>query len=146
MRGLAALHLAALATELGSYALQAAIAACHARAEAAEARDWVRIADLYEQLARVTGSPVVEVNRAVALGMAYGPQAGLALLDQLHELPALSGYHLLPSVRGDLLDKLGRHEEAQAEFARAATMTQNEHERRLLLNRANGRPVGQASP
>ena len=100
------------------YALQAAIAACHARAETAEATDWVRIADLYEQLARVTGSPVVEVNRAVALGMAYGPEAGLALLDQLDGLPALSGYHLLPSVRGDLLDKLGRHEEAKAEFAR----------------------------
>ena len=135
-----------VATELGPYALQAAIAACHARAETAEATDWVRIADLYERLARVTGSPVVEVNRAVALGMAYGPQAGLALLDQLDGLPALSGYHLLPSVRGDLLDKLGRHEEAKAEFARAATMTQNERERRLLLNRASGRPAGHASP
>ena len=147
MRGLAALDRAeALATELGPYALQAAIAACHAWAETAEATDWVRIADLYERLARVTGSPVVEVNRAVALGMAYGPQAGLALLDQLDGLPALSGYHLLPSVRGDLLDKLGRHEEAKAEFARAATMTQNERERRLLLNRASGRPAGQAPP
>ena len=147
MRGLAALDRAeALATELGPYALQAAIAACHAKVETAEATDWVRIADLYERLARVTGSPVVEVNRAVALGMAYGPQVGLALLDQLDGLPALSGYHLLPSVRGDLLDKLGRHEEAQAEFARAATMTENERERRLLLNRASGRPAGQASP
>jgi predicted RNA polymerase sigma factor len=147
VRGLAALDRAeALATELGPYALQAAIAACHARAGTAEATDWVRIADLYERLARVTGSPVVEVNRAVALGMAYGPQAGLALLDQLDGLPTLSGYHLLPSVRGDLLDKLGRHEEAKAEFARAATMTQNERERRLLLNRASGRPAGQASP
>jgi predicted RNA polymerase sigma factor len=147
MRGLAALDRAeALATELGPYALQAAIAACHARAETAEATDWVRIADLYEQLARVTGSPVVEVNRAVALGMAYGPEAGLALLDQLDRLPALTGYHLLPSVRGDLLDKLGRHEEAQAEFARAATMTQNERERRLLLDRASGRPARPASP
>ena len=147
MRGLAALERAeALATELGPYALQAAIAACHSRAETVEATDWVRIADLYERLARVTGSPVVEVNRAVALGMAYGPQAGLALLDQLDGLPALSGYHLLPSVRGDLLDKLGRHEEAKAEFARAATMTENERERRLLLNRASGRPAGQASP
>ena len=97
--------------------------------ETAEATDCVRIADLYERLARVTGSPVVEVNPAVALGMAYGPEAGLALLDQLDKLPALSGYHLLPSVRGDLLDKLGRHEEAKA-------MTQNEQERRLLLNRA----------
>jgi predicted RNA polymerase sigma factor len=97
----------------------------------------VRIAELYERLARVTGSPVVEVNRAVALGMAYGPEAGLTLLDQLEELPALSGYHLLPSVRGDLLEKLGRHAEARAEFARAATMTQNERERRLLLDRAH---------
>jgi predicted RNA polymerase sigma factor len=151
MRGLAALDRAealaeALATELGPYALQAAIAACHARAETAEATDWVRIADLYERLARVTGSPVVEVNRAVALGMAYGPEAGLALLDQLEGLPALSGYHLLPSVRGDLLDKLRRHEEAKAEFARAATMTQNERERRLLLDRASGRPAGHSSP
>jgi predicted RNA polymerase sigma factor len=147
MRGLAALERAeALATELGPYALQAAIAACHSRAETSEATDWVRIADLYERLARVTGSPVVEVNRAVALGMAYGPQAGLALLDQLDGLPALSGYHLLRSVRGDLLDKAGRHEEAKAEFARAAGMTQNERERRLLLNRASGRPAGQASP
>ena len=147
MRGLAALERTeALSTQLGPYGLQAAIAACHARAETVETTDWVRIADLYERLARTTGSPVVEVNRAVALGMAYGPQAGLALLDQLDGLPALSGYHLLPSVRGDLLDKLGRHEEAKAEFARAATMTQNERERRLLLNRVSGRPAGQASP
>jgi RNA polymerase sigma factor (sigma-70 family) len=147
VRGLAALDRAeALSTQLGPYGLQAAIAACHAKAETAEATDWVLIADLYERLARMTGSPVVEVNRAVALGMAYGPQAGLALLEQLDGLPALSGYHLLPSVRGDLLDKLGRREEAQAEFARAATMTQNERERRLLLDRASGRPAGQASP
>jgi RNA polymerase sigma factor (sigma-70 family) len=140
MRGFAALGRAeATATELGPYALQAAIAACHARAETAEATDWVRIAELYEQLARLTGSPVVEVNRAVALAMAYGPEAGLALLDQLEGLPALRGYHLLPSVRGDLLDKLGRREEARAEFARAAAMTQNERERALLLQRASGR-------
>jgi RNA polymerase sigma factor (sigma-70 family) len=139
MRGLAALERAdASTTELGPYALQAAIAACHARAETAENTDWVRVADLYEQLARLTGSPVVEVNRAVALGMAYGPEAGLALLDQLEDLPALSGYHLLPTVRGDLLDKLGRRDEARVEFARAATMTQNERERALLLNRASG--------
>ena len=139
MRGFAALKRAkASTTELGPYALQAAIAACHARAATAEATDWVRIADLYEQLARLTGSPVVEVNRAVALAMAYGPEAGLALLDQLEGLPALRGYHLLPSVRGDLLDKLGRREEARAEFARAATMTQNERERVLLLQRASG--------
>ena len=100
------------------------------------ATDWVRIAELYEQLVRLTGSPVVEVNRAVALSMAYGPQAGLALLDQLEGLPALRGYHLLASVRGDLLDKLGQREEARAEFARAATMTQNEREQKLLLSRA----------
>jgi RNA polymerase sigma factor (sigma-70 family) len=147
MRGLAALDRAeGLAPQLGPYVLQAAIAACHARAETAEATDWVSIADLYEQLARTTGSPVVEVNRAVALGMAYGPEAGLALLDQLDGLPALRGYHLLPSVRGDLLDKLGRRDEARAEFARAATMTQNERERALLLSRASGRPAGQVAP
>jgi RNA polymerase sigma factor (sigma-70 family) len=146
MRGLSALDRAEeLARELGPYALQAAIAACHARAETAEATDWVRIVELYQRLAQVTGSPVVEVNRAVALGMAYGPEAGLALLDQLEGLPALSGYHLLPSVRGDLLDKLGRHEEATAEFARAATLTQNERERALLLDRASGRSGRQAA-
>jgi predicted RNA polymerase sigma factor len=139
MRGLVALKRAdALASELGPYARQAEIAACHARAESVEATDWVRIAELYEQLARLTRSPVVEVNRAVALGMAYGPDAGLALLDQLEGLPALSGYHLLPSVRGDLLERLGRSAEAKVEFARAAAMTQNERERRLLLNRADG--------
>jgi RNA polymerase sigma factor (sigma-70 family) len=136
-RGFAALDRAeALGGELGPYGLQAAIAACHARADTAEATDWVRIAQLYEQLARLTGSPVVEVNRAVALGMAYGPEAGLTLLDQLEDLPALHGYHLLPSVRGDLLEKLGRRVEAKAEFARAAIMTQNERERALLLDRA----------
>ena len=147
MRGLSALDRAeGLASELGPYALQAAIAACHARAETAEATDWVRIAELYERLARVTGSPVVEVNRAVALGMAYGPEAGLALLEQLDGLPALRSYHLLPSVRGDLLDKLGRLDEARAQFARAATLTQNERERALLLDRASGRSGGQAAP
>jgi predicted RNA polymerase sigma factor len=138
VRGLSALDRAMTsATDLGPYALQAAIAACHARAETAEATDWVRIAELYEQLARLTGSPVVEVNRAVALGMAYGPEAGLELLDQLAGLAALQGYHLLPSVRGDLLAKLGRHDEAKVEFARAANMTQNERERSLLLDRAS---------
>jgi predicted RNA polymerase sigma factor len=147
MRGLSALDRAErLASELGPYALQAAIAACHARAETAETTDWLRIADLYERLARVTGSPVVEVNRAVALGMAYGPEAGLALLDQLDGLPALRAYHLLPSVRGDLLDKLGRRDEARAEFARAATLTQNERERALLLNRASGRSAEEGAP
>ena len=102
----------------------------------------MRIAELYERLARVTGSPVVEVNRAVALGMAYGPEAGLALLEQLDGLPALRSYHLLPSVRGDLLDKLGRLDEARAQFAQAATLTQNERERALLLDRASGRSGG----
>ena len=147
MRGVAALDRArASAIDLGPYALQAAIAACHARAETAEATDWVRITKLYEELARLTGSPVVEVNRAVALGMAYGPETGLALLDQLAGLPALQGYHLLPSVRGDLLDKLGRHDEARIEFARAAGMTQNERERALLVDRASGssQPDGEA--
>ncbi len=147
VRGLSALDRAeGLTTEIGPYALQAAIAACHARAETAEATNWVHIADLYQRLARTTGSPVVEVNRAVALGMAYGPEAGLALLDQLGELPALRAYHLVPSVRGDLLDKLGRRDEAKAEFARAATMTQNERERALLLARASGSSVGQTAP
>jgi predicted RNA polymerase sigma factor len=111
------------------------ISACHARTDTAEATDWVRIAYLYEQLARLTGSPVVEVNRAVALGMAYRPEAGLTFLDQLEDLPALHSYHLLPSVRGDLLEKLGRLDEAKAEFALAATMAQNERERALLLDR-----------
>jgi RNA polymerase sigma factor (sigma-70 family) len=147
MRGLSALDRAErLTTQLGPYSLQAAIAACHAWAETADATDWVRIADLYEQLARLTGSPVVEVNRAVALGMAYGPEAGLALLDQLDGLPALTSYHLLPSVRGDLLEKLGRQEEARAEFARAATLTQNDRERSLLVDRASGRSAGQVAP
>ena len=140
MRGLSALDQAqARASDLGPYGLQAAIAACHVRADTPAATDWVQIAGLYEQLARRTGSPVVEVNRAVALSMAYGPEAGLELLDQLSGAPALQGYHLLPSVRGDLLEKLGRHEEAMAEFARAATMTHNEPERALLLDRARGR-------
>jgi predicted RNA polymerase sigma factor len=100
----------------------------------------VRIAELYEQLARSTGSPVVEVNRAVALSMAYGPAAGLTLADQLVDLPALRGYHLLSTVRGDLLDKLGRHEEARREFVRAAALTQNHRERTLLLARAGRLP------
>ncbi len=137
-RGLAALDRAeSLAVEPGTYALQAAIAACHARARRSDETDWVRIAVLYEQLARISGSPIVELNRAVALGMAYGPAAGLTLIDQLVDLPALRGYHLLPSVRGDLLHKLGRREEARAEFERAAAMTNNQRERALLLDRAS---------
>jgi RNA polymerase sigma factor (sigma-70 family) len=120
----------------GPYALQAAIAACHARARTAEQTDWGRIAALYEQLGEVAPSPVVELNRAVAVGMAYGPAAGLGLVDALRELPALKGYHLLPSVRGDLLKKLGRLSEAREEFERAAALTRNERERKLLLQRA----------
>jgi RNA polymerase sigma-70 factor (ECF subfamily) len=119
---------------MGAYGLQAAIAACHARAERAADTDWIRIAALYETLARVSPSPVVELNRAVALGMAFGPEAGLVHLDGLeHEL---AGYHLLSSVRGDLLARLGRAGEARAEFERAAAMTGNDAERELLLARA----------
>ena len=116
----------------GPYGLQAAIAACHARARTAEETDWTQIVALYDALAQLTSSPVVELNRAVALGMAFGPAAGLELVDSLKDEPALAGYHLLPSVRGDLLAKLGRFEEARAEFARAAAMTQNARERALL--------------
>jgi predicted RNA polymerase sigma factor len=135
-RGLAALARAEeLGGELGPYALQAAIAACHARALTAEETDWARIAALYESLARIARSPVVELNRAVALSMAYGPAAGLALVEQIADDPALQGYHLLPSVRGDLLFKLGRRAEARAEFARAAGLTRNERERDLLRER-----------
>ncbi|SED64534.1 RNA polymerase sigma factor [Jiangella alba] len=136
-RGLAALdRSAALAQQPGPYALQAEIAACHARAARAEDTDWAAIAALYERLGRVSGTAVVELNRAVALSMAYGPQAGLELLDQIAGAPALRGYHLLPSVRGDLLERLGRPEEARAEFERAAELTRNDRERRLLLDRA----------
>ena len=135
-RGLDALERAAGCGSLGPYALQAAIAACHARALRPEATDWLRIAALYDALAQLLPSPVVELNRAVAVGMAYGPAEGLALADALLAEPALRNYHLLPSVRGDLLAKLGRHEEARAEFRRAAGMTQNERERTLLMARA----------
>jgi RNA polymerase sigma factor (sigma-70 family) len=136
-RGLAALARAdALPGVRGPYALQAAIAACHAEARTAAETDWVRIAALYQVLAFVASSPVVELNRAVAVGMAFGPQAGLDLVDELQSEPALRNYHLLPSVRGDLLKKLGRLDEARAEFERAASLTQNERERRLLLERA----------
>lgn len=137
-RGLAALARAGQpGGEAGPYALQAAIAACHARARTAQETDWERIAALYGELARVTPSPVVELNRAVAVGMAEGPAAGLALVDALAGDDALRGYQWLPSVRGDLLDKLGRREEARAEFLRAAAMTTNARERALLEERAN---------
>jgi len=136
-RGLAALARAeALGGALGTYALQAAIAACHARARRAEETDWPRIAALYDALAQMAPSPVVELNRAVAVGMAFGPEAGLAVADTLRSDPMLSAYHLLPSVRGDLLQKLGRLAEARVEFARAASLTRNAREQRLLLARA----------
>jgi RNA polymerase sigma factor (sigma-70 family) len=121
----------------GAYAVQAAIAACHAVAPSVEETDWVRIASLYGRLAAATGSPVVELNRAVAVAEAYGPEAGLALVDALDADPALRDYHLLPSVRGDLLSRLGRAEEARSAFARAAALATNEQERTLLLRRAS---------
>jgi RNA polymerase sigma factor (sigma-70 family) len=136
-RGLAGLAKAEeLGGALGPYALQAAIAACHARAHAAGETDWARIASLYQALADVAPSPVVELNRAVAIGMAFGPAAGLELVDALISEPSLKAYHLLPSVRGDLLSKLGRHDEARVEFKRAASLTRNARERELLLERA----------
>ena len=136
-RGLVALARAEkLGGALGPYGLQAAISACHARARVPEDTDWVRIAALYDGLAALVPSPVVELNRAVAVGMAFGPAAGLELADALVEEPALRAYHLLPTVRGDLLAKLGRRAEASAEFQRAAALTRNERERTLLLARA----------
>ena len=136
-RGLAALERAEkLGGERGPYTLQAAIAACHARARAAEDTDWVRIVSLYAALAQLAPSPVVELNRAVAVGMAFGPAAGLELVDALTTEPSLESYHLLPSVRGDFLKKLGRFDEARAEFERAASLTRNARERELLLERA----------
>jgi RNA polymerase sigma-70 factor, ECF subfamily len=136
-RGFSALTRAeALGNAPGPYVLQAAIAACHARAGTASETDWHRIASLYETLARVAPSPVVELNRAVAVSMDSGPAAGLALVDSLRSVPSLQGYHLLPSVRGDLLAKLGRLEEARVEFERAASLTRNARERQLLLDRA----------
>lgn len=136
-RGLAALDRAEkLGGALGPYGLQAAIAACHARARTAGETDWHRIAALYDALAQLTPSPVVELNRAVAVAMAFGPAAGLELTDTLTSEPSLKAYHLLPSVRGDFLFKLGRFTEAQTEFQRAATLTQNAREREFLLNRA----------
>ncbi len=138
-RGLAALRRAErTGAGLGPYGLQAAIAACHARARTAEETDWVRIAALYEALAELAPSPVVELNRAVAVSRAYGPAAGLEIVDALVGVPALRGYHLLPAARGDLLLQLGRTAEARVEFDRAAGLTRNERERTLLLDRAAG--------
>jgi RNA polymerase sigma factor (sigma-70 family) len=139
-RGLAALERAEqLGGTSGPYVLQAAIAATHARARTGDETDWARIATLYESLAQVTPSPVVELNRAVAVAMAFGPATGLEIVDRLTSEPTLKGYHLLPSVRGDLLSKLGRLDEARAEFERAAALTRNARERELLLERARAR-------
>jgi RNA polymerase sigma factor (sigma-70 family) len=136
-RGLAALERAqGLGGALGPYALQAAVAACHARARAAQETDWVRIVALYDALAQLAPSPIVDLNRAVAISMAFGPVAALEIVDALGSDSRLGNYHLLPSVRGDLLEKLGRFEEARTEFARAAALAQNDRERALLLGRA----------
>jgi RNA polymerase sigma-70 factor (ECF subfamily) len=136
-RGLAALARAErLGGARGPYALQAAIAACHARARTAAETDWTRIVTLYGELAAIAPSPIVDLNRAVAIAMASGPQAGLDAVDRLQSEPALEQYHLLPGVRGDLLEKLGRHEEARKEFERAAALTRNARERDVLLGRA----------
>jgi RNA polymerase sigma-70 factor (ECF subfamily) len=146
-RGFAALCRAErLGGKRGAYALQAAIAACHARAVTAEETDWARIVALYEQLGQVAPSPVVELNRAVAVAMAFGPAAGLEIVDELTAEPALRSYHLLPSVRGDFLKKLGRFEEARAEFERAAALTRNGRERELLLGRSRACVGGSAAP
>jgi len=136
-RGLAALHRAEqLSARCGPYTLQAAIAACHARAQTAEQTDWHRIVEIYTELSRVTPSAIIDLNRSVAVAMAEGPAAGLALVNQIESSGKLQGYHLLPSVRGDFLHKLGRLEEARAEFERAASLTRNTVERKLLLARA----------
>ena len=136
-RGLAAIERARkLGATSGAYLLQAEIAACHARARKASETDWQRIAELYAELARVTPSPIVELNRAVAVGMAFGAGAGLEIVDQLRKEPALKNYHLLPAVRGDLLEKLGRLSDARLEFERAASLARNSRERNLLLDRA----------
>lgn len=146
-RGLAALdHALMLSTTPDPYVLQAAIAACHARARTAEATDWARIAVLYEALGTINPSPIVELNRAVAVSMADGPAAALPLVDELRASGSLDGYHLLPSVRGDLLWKLGRENEARGEFLRAAELTQNARERALLLSRAEAARTGSGSP
>ena len=143
-RGLDALARAEAMSPRGPYTLQAAIAACHARARAPEDTDWIRIAALYAALAEAAPSPVVELNRAVALGMAFGPAAGLAHLDTVAGDPALASYHLLAAVRGDLLAKLGRVEESRAEFRRAAALTRNAREQAQLLARAADGPQGRA--
>jgi len=146
-RGLAALqHAEELGDALGPYALQAAIAACHARARTASETDWQRIATLYSALAQLMPSPIVELNRAVALAMAFGPAAGLERIDTLASEPSLRAYHLLPSVRGDFLFKLGRFVEARAEFERAASLTRNTRERDLLLDRARACAGGPTPP
>jgi RNA polymerase sigma-70 factor (ECF subfamily) len=143
-RGLAALARAEkIGGSLGPYALQAAIAACHARAFRPDDTDWLRIVALYDALAELNPSPVIELNRAVAIGMADGPEAGLEIVDELRNEPALKAYHLLPAVRGDLLFKLGRLDEARAEFERAALLTRNTRERTLLLDRARRCRAGQ---
>ncbi len=137
-RGLAALAIAEqLAPIPGNYTIQAAIAACHARARIASETDWIRIVFLYDALLTIRPSPIVELNRAVAVSMAYGPIPALELVDELRDAPALKGYHLLPAVRGDLLSKVGRQDEARAEFLKAAELTRNERERLLLLERAS---------
>src|SRR5258708_10539855 len=142
-RGLAALDRAeSLSTSRGPYTLQAAIAACHARALTAESTDWVRIVALYGALAAVAPSPIVELNRAVAVSMASGPAAGLALVEALASDARLADYHLLPAVRGDLLSKLGRLEEARAAFDRAAELARNARERALLHDRARRAALG----
>jgi RNA polymerase sigma factor (sigma-70 family) len=147
-RGLAALERAEkLGPPRGPYTLQAAIAACHARARTASETDWIRIAALYEALALIEPTPVVELNRAVAIGMAFGPQAALPLVDELSADRAMKNYYLLPSIRGDLLSKLGRFDEARTEFERAASLTKNARERKLLLDRAAAcKDGGQAFP
>jgi predicted RNA polymerase sigma factor len=136
-RGLTALQRAErLGSALGPYGLQAAIAACHARARTAEETDWTQIAALYDALSELTPSPVVELNRAMAVAMAYGPAAGLEVVDGLADEPSLKNYYVMPNVRGDLLARLGRFEEAAAEFRRAAELTHNARQREVLLSRA----------
>jgi len=145
-RGLAALERAEHVGPLGPYGIQASIAACHARARTAEQTDWSRIVQLYDALQRIAPSPIVALNQAVAVSMASGPEAGLAIVDDLAHEPALAGYHLLPSVRGDLLAKLGRRDEARLAFEHAASLTRNQRERALLLGRAAALDRGRQTP